>query len=128
MHISTVDSTHTTPSWESRAAEKRTRAAEGIPAPWRLPSHILDELKLPLESSKNDLISLEIPRKSGILSEIELEITESYTTGELIKKLATGSLTAVQVVNAFSKRAAIAQQLVRFYCHFNKFGANPLVD
>ncbi|KAG5655213.1 hypothetical protein KAF25_001966 [Fusarium avenaceum] len=111
MHISTADLTHTTSSWESKAAEKRTKAAEGIPAEWRVPSHILDELKLPLESSKNDLISLEIPRKSGILSETELEITESCTTGELIKKLATGIFTAVQVLNAFSKRAAIAQQL-----------------
>ncbi|KAH6952198.1 hypothetical protein FAVG1_08553 [Fusarium avenaceum] len=111
MSISTADSPHTTPGWESRAAEKRTKAAEGIPDAWRLPSRILDELKLPLESSKNDLISLDIPRKSGILTEIELEITESCTTGELIKKLAIGTFTAVQVLNAFSKRAAIAQQL-----------------
>lgn len=128
MHISTADLPHTTSSWESRAAEKRTKAAEGIPDAWRLPSHILDELKLPLESSKNDLISLDIPRKSGILSEIELEITESYTTGELIKKLAIGSFTAVQVLTAFSKRAAIAQQLVRFYFNFDKLSANALVD
>lgn len=127
MHTSTADHPHTT-SWESKAAEKRTKAAEGIPAPWRLPSNILDELELPLESNKNDLISLDIPRKSAILSEIELEITESYTTGELIKKLAIGSFTAVQVLTAFSKRAAIAQQLVRSHFHISKLRANALVD
>lgn len=128
MHSSTAVSPHTTPSWESRAAKKRTKATEAIPDAWRLPSHILDYLKLPLESSKNDLISLDIPRKSAILSELELEITESCTTGELIKKLAVGSFTAVQVLTAFSKRAAIAQQLVRFYCHINKLSANTPGD
>ncbi|RMJ20063.1 hypothetical protein CDV36_000226 [Fusarium kuroshium] len=98
-------------SWEVRAAEKRARCADAIPKPWRLPSHILDSLKTPLETNKNDLVSLDIPRRSGILSDIELDITESYNVSSLLAKLADGTFTAVQVVTAFSKRAAIAQQL-----------------
>ncbi|KAF4336858.1 fatty-acid amide hydrolase [Fusarium beomiforme] len=97
--------------WEARAMEKRAKCAEAIPTSWRLPSHVLNQLKLSLEVNKNDLISLGIPRKSGILSDIELDITESSATCGPIEKLASGYFTAVQVVTAFSKRATIAQQL-----------------
>ncbi|KAM6530202.1 hypothetical protein FALCPG4_008326 [Fusarium falciforme] len=97
--------------WEARAAEKRARCADAIPKPWRLPSSVRDTLKTPLETRKNDLISLDIPRRSGILTDLELDITEHYDVSDLLAKLADGSFTAVQVVTAFSKRAAIAQQL-----------------
>lgn len=100
-------------TWEVRAAEKRARCAEAIPNPWRVPPFILDTIQTPLETCKNNLISLDIPRRSGIFDEIELDITESYTVSELLEKLASGAFTAVQVVTAFSKRAAVAQQLVR---------------
>ncbi|KAJ4328771.1 hypothetical protein N0V84_000776 [Fusarium piperis] len=108
----TVNSPQLPPApWEARVAEKRARCAEAIPNSWRLPSHVLDTLKTPLETSKNNLISLNIPRRSGILTDLELDITESYDTRSLLAKLADGSFTATQVVTAFSKRAAIAQQL-----------------
>ncbi|KAF4959378.1 hypothetical protein FSARC_10754 [Fusarium sarcochroum] len=110
MHNTSVESPQP-PTWEMRAAEKRNRSAQAIPSSWRLPSHILDGLKTPLESNKNDLISLDLPRRSGILTDTELDITESYNTRELIEKMAAGAFTALQVVTAFSKRAAIAQQL-----------------
>ncbi|KAI8716784.1 Amidase [Fusarium sp. LHS14.1] len=97
--------------WEARAAEKRARCADAIPKPWRLPSSVLNTLKTPLEASKNDLLSLDIPRRSGILNYLELDITENYDVSSLLAKLADGSFTATQVVTAFSKRAAIAQQL-----------------
>lgn len=100
-------------TWEARAAEKRARCAEAIPNPWHVPPFILDTIQTPLETCKNNLISLDIPRRSGIFDEIELDITESYTVSELLEKLASGIFTAVQVVTAFSKRAALAQQLVR---------------
>jgi amidase len=41
-----------------------------------------------------------------------LIITESYDARRLLRQLATGQLTSVEVTEAFSKRAAIAQQLV----------------
>ncbi|KAL2679142.1 hypothetical protein Neosp_009903 [[Neocosmospora] mangrovei] len=105
----TINSTPAT--WETQAAEKRARCADAIPKAWRLHSTLLDTLKTPLETNKNDLVSLDIPRRSGILSELELDITESYNVNVLLAKLADGTLSAVQVVTAFSKRAAIAQQL-----------------
>jgi hypothetical protein len=40
-----------------------------------------------------------------------MNITESYTVVELLKALSVGDLSALDVTVAFSKRAAIAQQL-----------------
>ncbi|KAL7760747.1 hypothetical protein ACKLNR_007282 [Fusarium oxysporum f. sp. zingiberi] len=117
MHNSMAGSTQPLPTWEVRAKEKRKQCAKAIPPSWQLPTHILDTLKLPLETNKNNLISLDIPRRSRIPNEIELSITESFTTGELIEKLATGAFTAIQVVTAFSKRASTAQQLACYIHH-----------
>lgn len=63
--------------------------------------------------TKVDLIALDVPRRSGILTDRELEITESHNLASLLKGLASGDLTSSEVTLAFSKRAAIAQQLVR---------------
>lgn len=100
-------------TWEARVAEKRARCAEAIPNAWRVTPSVLNTIQTPLETCKNNVISLDIPRRSGIFDEIELDITESYTVSELLEKLASGVFTAVQVVTAFSKRAALAQQSVR---------------
>lgn len=56
---------------------------------------------------------MDVPRDCGLLSEKELEITER-TAVDLVKRLAKGELTAVEVTAAFCKRAAIAHQMVRF--------------
>ncbi|KAI4704841.1 hypothetical protein J4E89_009426 [Alternaria sp. Ai002NY15] len=53
-----------------------------------------------------------IARKSGLLNEKELEITEKYTVEELLKQLKDGTLSSLEVTIAFSKRAAMAQQLL----------------
>jgi amidase len=98
--------------WEAKATEKRERCSRAIPEAWKIPSALWDELKMPLEQSKNDLIGLKIVERSKILTPKELQITESYDVPDLLKELATGALTAVEVTTAFSKRAAIAQQLV----------------
>ncbi|KAJ9143676.1 Fatty-acid amide hydrolase [Pleurostoma richardsiae] len=97
--------------WQSRAAEKRLRCEEAIPKAWKLPADVLEQLQKPLESSKNNLIALDIPRRSGILTEKELQITETFDVSTLLKKLAAGDLSALEVTVAFSKRAAIAQQV-----------------
>ena len=99
--------------WEAKVAEKQRRCREAIPKEWLLPKTILSTLQQPLQSSPNKILELDIPRRSGILSKRELEITENYTVQALLKALAAGELTAVEVTVAFSKRAAIAQQLVR---------------
>lgn len=59
------------------------------------------------------MMELNAFQKSGILSQRELEITEQYSVAELLTALSSGQITAVEATLAFSKRAAIAQQLVR---------------
>ncbi|VUC36747.1 unnamed protein product [Clonostachys rosea] len=100
-------------SWQAKAADKRAVCQEAIPKDWILPQSILETLpaKADLPKAKVNLIDLDIPRRSGILTEREIEITESFTTSQLLEGLASGKFTSYEVTLAFSKRAAIAQQL-----------------
>ena len=90
-------------TWEERAADKRNRINDSIPQEWKIQT-------LPMDDSV-----LEFPKKSGILSDQELAITQS-SASDLVKKLAQGELTAVDVTVAFCKRAALAHQLVSSIC------------
>lgn len=98
--------------WQEKAASKRQANASLIPKEWRLPDSVISSLNLPLEKNANDLIRSDVIRKSGILTERELMITEKYTLASLVCALADGTLTSLEVTVAYSKRAAIAQQLV----------------
>ena len=86
-------------TWEDRAADKRSRIEKSVPSEWKIKT-------LPTEDSVFDF-----PDKSGLLSSTELEITKSSAT-DLVVKLAKGELKSVDVTLAFSKRAALAHQLV----------------
>lgn len=99
-------------SWDSLAAQKRRECAAKIPEHWRVPVSILQSSDKPLEENRNNLLELEIVRRCGIMTERELRITESFTVKELLEALASGKLTSLEVTIAYSKRAAIAQQLV----------------
>lgn len=55
--------------------------------------------------------AIDIPRQCGLLTEHELSITETYDATSLLAELSKGSLKSEQVVTAFSKRAAVAQQI-----------------
>ncbi|PYH94668.1 amidase [Aspergillus ellipticus CBS 707.79] len=99
-------------SWTEKIENKRRARENAIPEAWRVPAHVLDALKKPVEDHNNNVIELELIRKSGILSDTELKITEDLEFEELLSALALGKLTSVDVVTAFSKRAAVAQQLV----------------
>ncbi|KAF7115465.1 hypothetical protein CNMCM5793_002423 [Aspergillus hiratsukae] len=90
--------------WQQKAQLKQSEAASKIPPEWRLSSDILNAI-----SSESNV--LDIPAKCGILSAREIDITEKYDATDLLQKLASGELTAVEVTTAFCKRAAIAQQL-----------------
>lgn len=98
--------------WEVKAAAKRSRTSDCIPKDWRLSTDFLSQFSTPLETSPHNLFELDVVKASGILTQKELEITENYNVSELLDKLAKGSLSAVEVTTAFSKRAAVAQQLV----------------
>lgn len=91
-------------SWEDQAQVCRDILAQSIPRQWLLPAD-----KLPSAERTN---FLEIPRESGILTETELQITETDATG-LVESMAGRTWTAEEVVIAFLKRATIGHQLVR---------------
>ncbi|PKX96391.1 putative general amidase [Aspergillus novofumigatus IBT 16806] len=98
--------------WQRKVAQKQQECLQKIPAEWKIPESLLSSLRLPLAENKNDLIQGDAVRKSGILTERELQITEQYTVSGLLSALAEGRLTSLEVTLAFSKRAAVAQQLV----------------
>jgi amidase len=90
-------------SWEEKAAEKRRSVYNLIPEEWRLSESILNN------PPKNSTI---VPSQCGILSKIDLEITEIDDIEELANKISNGKYSSVQVTEAYCKRAAIAHQLV----------------
>jgi len=91
-------------SWEELVARKQKDCREKIPAEWLLNEDLKD---VPLR-----LIEYDLPRRSGLLSELELDLTENYTAAQLLAKLASGETSSLVVTTAFCKRAAIAQQVV----------------
>lgn len=111
INIGSEESSHAA-TWQTKVAQKQQQCREAIPAEWQLPISITKSLALPLDHHPNRLIEFDIARKSGLLSDHEISITENNTVSELLMKLASGEFTCVEVTTAFSKRAAIAQQLV----------------
>lgn len=69
---------------------------------------------LPPEFSTEELLNvIKVPASCGLLTEWELEVTGStYDATDLVQGLAAQKFTAVALLNAFRKRASIAQQLV----------------
>jgi amidase len=88
--------------WTSIARRKQKEQANAIPQNWTLKSR--------LAANRSNVLA--IPRECGILSAREIEITEKYDATALVQELAAKRLKSVDVVTAFCKRAAIAQQLV----------------
>ena len=90
--------------WEKIAAAKRATLADSIPEEYRVP-----EDRQPPDSQL-DVTSW--PRESGWFSQQELEITES-SASQILRHIAAKTWSSEQVAEAFCKRAAAAQQLVR---------------
>ncbi|CAL5873664.1 uncharacterized protein PFLUO_LOCUS7946 [Penicillium psychrofluorescens] len=91
-------------NWRDLVAHKQRECREKIPSEW-----ILDE-KL-LAQVPRRLLEYDLPRRSGLLSETELDLTEKYTASQLLPKLASGQVSSLAVTTAFCKRTAIAQQV-----------------
>ncbi|KAL4251646.1 amidase family protein [Abortiporus biennis] len=87
--------------WKDIVAEKRQRQTASIPKEW-----IID----PPPSSQLDVTSF--PDKCGLLTDRELEITNTTDVDVILKKLASAEWSSVEVTTAFYKRAIVAQQLV----------------
>ncbi|CAK7199704.1 hypothetical protein SEUCBS139899_002387 [Sporothrix eucalyptigena] len=101
------------PSWQSIVAAKQVKVQAAIPDAWRIDPSLLATVDFSLESTQSlDSSSSSILRDSKILTDHELAITEQYSAAALLAKLAAGELTSLEVTVAFSKRAAIAQQLL----------------
>ncbi|KAK4938222.1 hypothetical protein LTR10_021295 [Elasticomyces elasticus] len=86
--------------WQEIRDAKKAEQAARIPPEWKLKQNPPEETR--------DLRPYAY--KSGILSDRELEITDLDATS-LIERIANGSYTVVEVVTAYCKRAALAQQL-----------------
>lgn len=99
-------------NWQNAVLQKRKECLKKTPSEWLLSSTYIESLHAGPGDNTN-LIELDVPRKSGTLSEKELDITEHYSARQLLQLLANQEFTSVEVTTAFSKRAAIAQQLVR---------------
>jgi hypothetical protein len=88
--------------WQSISKRKKKQQASRIPKEWLLPANTA--------SNSNNV--LDIPRKCGLLSEKELNITEAYDATDLVQKLGRGELKSVDVVTAFCKVCPLSDQTV----------------
>lgn len=93
--------------WQEIVAAKRSADDAKIPATWRLDPRTISEAKAARRIA-GDFIE-------GLLDDATCHITAMDVT-DLVDSMANGSLTAVQVVTAFSQRASYAHQMVG--CHF----------
>ena len=96
--------TMTSKDWEKLCAERKEQQLQSIPKEWFV--------QLPPASQGN---IMDIPDTCGLLTDRELEITNTTDVDTLLGKLALGLWTSVEVTTAFYKRAIVAQQLVRFH-------------
>ena len=93
-------------SWEVLVQTKQAEAAAKIPVPWRLPV----EYTTISETARINV--LDVPRRCGLLTPKQLDITENYDATALLAKIRHQELSAYEVTEAFCIRAAIAQQVV----------------
>ena len=93
--------------WQTRCAERRAKQLEQIPKEW-----IID---VPPKDQRN---VLDIPKRCGLLTPRELEITDTTDVDLLLSRLTTGVWTSVEVTLAFYKRAIIAHQVVSPHAPF----------
>lgn len=101
--------------WKTAAAAHRQGQLDAIPQEWRLTERQIQELSGSGTKDSGRLLKLQVARKSGILSEKELDITENYTAIQLRDQIALGQLKSVDVTVALAKRAALAQQFVSLF-------------
>ncbi|OJJ02481.1 hypothetical protein ASPVEDRAFT_62508 [Aspergillus versicolor CBS 583.65] len=90
--------------WQLAASKKKSSLEAAIPPEWRIKPPTYDSV-------------MSFPRQSGILTEEELQITESSAT-QLVGDLAAGKLSSVAVTTAFCKRAALAHQVTNCFHEF----------
>lgn len=88
-------------SWKTIARDSQTKLLESIPQRWRIDVNKYKSLK--------NVIG--VPGTCGLLTDEQLGITE-LSAVKIVKCLERRELKAVQVLEAFAARTAIAHQLV----------------
>ncbi|KAI0706224.1 general amidase [Cytidiella melzeri] len=86
--------------WQTLCAERKEKQANSIPPEWII--------SVPKESYGSVQY---VPEDCGLLTALELEITDTTDIDILLSKLAAGIWSSVQVTTSFYKRAIIAHQL-----------------
>ncbi|EXJ91447.1 hypothetical protein A1O1_04559 [Capronia coronata CBS 617.96] len=92
--------------WRAAAQEKRQQLDESIPASFCLPEALLQQV----HSEHGPYSERPTLLDSGILTKLDIEITSIVNVPVLLKRIATKRYSAVQVAEAFCKRASLAQQ------------------
>lgn len=90
-------------AWETKAQICRDVLEASIQKKWLAPAD-----KVP---SAEQLNVVDFPRKSGVMTEKELDITDLSAT-QLVKQMERDELTAEEVVVAFLKRSTLGHQVV----------------
>lgn len=90
-------------AWKTIAERKQRQRQDRLPQEWIISSRPAPD--------RNNI--LDVPLTCGLLSKVEINITETSDATALLDALATKKVSSVDVVTAFSKRAAVAHQLVR---------------
>lgn len=89
-------------SWKNIAAGKQKERNDRIRAAWRID----------VNQYRGRRNVIDVPSTCGILNPDELRITSDFDAVSLVERLRDGLFTAEEVVTAFCKRAAVAQQVV----------------
>lgn len=89
-------------SWEEVSKAAQAELLESLPNKWKIERSSFE--------SRTDVS--QISETCGILTQSQIEVT-ALTATELAKRIASRELKAVDVLEAFAARAAIAHQLVR---------------
>ncbi|WRT64467.1 uncharacterized protein IL334_001399 [Kwoniella shivajii] len=88
-------------TWQEAAAEYRATRDANIPK-----EYLITDLP------SNDVLDVkDYPTLPGVLPALDLEITQTLTVTELIEAIKEGKYSAVQVTEAFCRRAVLAHQL-----------------
>lgn len=108
--MGSIDASQEIPStkfdWQAAIKTKQAELTGKVPSEWLLSNEFVRSL------NGTRMLELDIPRRSNILSDKEIEITEHYSAQILLEKLRQRTFTSLEVTTAFCKRACIAQQLV----------------
>ena len=89
-----------TNAWKAICQDKKKRQEDSIPKEW-----------LARPPSEDRLNVVDFPRESGLLTPIELSMTDSNVE-TLLANLASGLWSSVDVTRGFYKRAILAHQTV----------------